>query len=110
MTVKEKLISLRAKCLREDNWSDADDEPTDGDLIDFLEEGSVNYERKVSGSRWWDNIEKVSEVEGTYFRYLSARTTGDMSAWEAGWQFDWSTLEEVEPYTETITVTKYRPK
>jgi hypothetical protein len=33
-----------------------------------------------------------------------------MGIWETGWEFDWHSLVEVEPYQEVITVTKYRTK
>lgn len=110
MSIKEKLISTYKEYCKDSSWINPTEEPSDGELIDFLSELDTVYEKKVSSSRWWNNIEKVSEFEGTYFSYMWAETTGDMGIWEAGWEFDWSSLREVEPYTDTVIVTKYRYK
>jgi hypothetical protein len=109
MTVKEKLKSIWTQYYKDNKWYDGE-EPTDGDLLDFLNEGNIVQNKKLSGSRWWNNMNRVSEVEGVYFSYDWAETTGDMGIWEAGWEFNWSSLREVEPYDEVITVTKYRYK
>jgi|ERR1700749_2239198 len=110
MTAKEKLKSLYIEYFKDEKWLNPND-ITDSELVDFLNESNTVSQVVTSGSRWWDNIEKVADVEGLgYFKYEWAKTTGDMTAREAGWEFDWNSLAEVEPYTETVTITRYRLK
>ena|SRR6478735_12495823 len=110
MNSKEKLKSIYKEHYKDNEWFDSTEGPTDADLLDFLNDGNCLRDDKVSSSRWWNNMRRIVEIEGTYFQYIWAETTGDMGIWDTGWEFDWSTLQEVEPYTETITVTKYRSK
>lgn len=108
--IKEELKSLYTEYHKDNEWFYVNEEPSDGDLLDFLNDGNLKKDDKHSGSRWWNNMERIVEIEGRYFRYHWAETTGDMSIWDSGWEFDWNTLVEVEPYQETIIVTKYRTK
>jgi hypothetical protein len=108
--IKDRLIAAYKEAYKNESWFDPNEEFTDGELIDILTEADTVFSKKVSGSRWWDNTQEVVRIGDKYFEYMGATTTGDMSAWEAGWEFDWSTVVEVEPYQETITITKYRRK
>lgn len=110
MSVKEKLKILYKEHYKDNEWLDSNEEPSDGDLLDFLNEGNIKRDDKTSGSRWWNNLRRITEIDGRYFQYEWAETTGDMGIWDAGWEFDWGSLVEVEPYTEVITITKYRRK
>lgn len=82
----------------------------DGDYLMLLDdEGECLSEEMVGSSRWWDDIYRVIQIGGKLIGYASAATTGDDSAYDKGWEFDKSSIEEVEEYEETITVKKYRP-
>lgn len=74
----------------------------------LLWEGENTVELSRESYRWWDEIETVSKYGDKYFRYYGASANRDESIYELGWEFDWDSVEEVEPYEETITVTKYR--
>jgi hypothetical protein len=107
MTAEEKLKDIFIEKYKNEKWFHIG-KIDQWSLLELLEDAEVMQEKYISGSRWWDNIEKIVRIEDTFFRYEWARTTGDMGAQEAGWEFDWDTLDEVIPYTETITVTKYK--
>lgn len=60
--------------------------------------------------RWWDEFDTVCKLDDMYIRHNDAKANRDMSVIELGWEFDMKSIVEVEPYTETIVVTKWREK
>jgi hypothetical protein len=77
---------------------------TDDDmLIETVIEGKTVFERLEQSHRWWDEWFKVVNVGEKDFGFIWARTTGDMSAREAGWEFDSDSIVEVKPVIKTVT-------
>ena len=81
----------------------------DDDLIETLEEAKLLWEGDEDEHRWWTCFTRVVEVDGMYIAYGWAKTTGDMSAKERGWEFDPSFIHEVKPVEETVTIITYKP-
>ena len=95
--IKQHLIAVAAK----NNW------PTDNDtLIEILTEANEVYVKKVSDSRWWYTEFIVAEVDGMLIGYEYAKANRDESVRDLGWEFDESTICEVEAVQETVTVYK----
>lgn len=67
------------------------------------------WEGERDSYRWWDELFVVVEINGMKIGFVDARTTGDDSPYDKGWEFDPSTICEVEERTETIIKTTYTP-
>ncbi len=78
----------------------------DEDIEEFLS----NWGREIDrdSRRWWDELTVVGNFHNKYFQWNSAIANGDEPPSMLGWEFDRSAVYEVEPYTETITVTRYK--
>lgn len=95
--IKHHLIAVATK----NNW------PTDDEtLLEILFEANEVYTKKVSNSRWWYTEFVVADVEGVLIGYEYARANRDEHVRDLGWEFDESTICEVEAVQETITVYK----
>lgn len=105
MTAKEFVLDYALN--HSDNKNDKG-EPYFADLEEFFRECGYEYDwsEVTSSSRWWDNLFVVSEINGRLIGYDWARTTGDMSIWDIGWEFDEDSICFVEPYE--VTKIKYR--
>ena len=75
----------------------------DDELEETIRDYDTIYEEKIESYRWWDICRYVIKVGGIYIGYIYAKTTGDMSPYEAGFEFDLSTVCEMLPVTKTIT-------
>jgi hypothetical protein len=83
----------------------------DSDLIATITDSyEIWDDPNVDSHRWWDNFFRVVDVNGMKIGFLWASTTGDDSAKDKGWEFDPSTICEVEEKTETRVITTYVPK
>lgn len=58
--------------------------------------------------RWWDEVTKIAQYGDKYFQYIWAEANRDEHVKDLGWDFDWNSVVEVEPYEETVVVTKWR--
>lgn len=82
----------------------------DGDILEILQEcGHELHEEIVDEHRWWDEIFKVTEIDGMLIGYYDAKSTGDLTAHESGWEFDPDLCHEVERHEETKVVVSYKP-
>ena len=57
--------------------------------------------------RWWIEFTEVVELEGRYFGFANASTTGDMGLFDVGWEFDPDTIGEYAP--ESVETIIYKP-
>jgi hypothetical protein len=76
----------------------------DADLLETLCEENIVSEVHDGDQRWWSNYTRVVQIDDKFIEYFWAKTTGDMTAREAGWEFDWSSVREVHPKQKIITV------
>ena len=76
-------------------------------LREVLTEGKEVYSEVTNSRRHWDDLWKVVEIDGRYFGYEYAHTTGDMSIHEKGWEFDDSSVMEVFKKTKVVEITTY---
>jgi len=91
------------------NWANIDvSEENAQELLLYEAEKEVKLSRH--SHRWWDEVETVGKYGDKYFLFYKAHANRDESVEDLGWEFDWGSVEEVEPYEETITVIKYRTK
>jgi hypothetical protein len=82
---------------------------TDENIMDFLLYSAKEVYCEVTDSRrWWDEVFRVVDVDGTKIGFDWANTTGDDSARDKGWEFDPESVCFVEE--ETVTKTIYKPK
>ena len=83
----------------------------DGDLWEVLTECSKKvYEEKIDSRRWWDDYFTVVELDGMLIGFDTAKTTGDDSPWDKGWEWDLGTVCEVLRTEKIVTVIEYAPK
>ena len=80
---------------------------TNEQLYGFLCNRAI-YEENAGASRWWDNWFYVTNIDGLLIGFMAARSTGDATIYELGWQFNVDSIIEVEPY-EKITI-EYRER
>ena len=99
--IKEHLINA---CKKE-----GIDSPDDSELWEALTEcGKEIHEESLGNSRWWENTFVVVELDGMLIGYYGAKTTGDDSPWDKGWEWDLDTVCEVEKTVEIVEVVKYK--
>ena len=97
--IREHLIKVAEK----NNWSTEEET-----LIEILLEGSKTvWEGNEDEHRWWEEYDRVVEIEGMFIKFRDAKTTGDDSPYEKGWELDSSTIREVKPVKKNIEVTEY---
>ena len=75
----------------------------DNELLEILRGFDVLHKELCDEHRHWNEYEYIIKIDDTYLRYIYAETTGDMSAWEAGYEFDPSSICEMEAITKTVT-------
>lgn len=80
------------------------------ELLEWLGESRYDavYEEMCNEHRWWDDYFFVVKIGDKFIGYQWARATGDMTAYDLGWEFDFNTLCECEEKQKTITY--YEPK
>lgn len=71
-------------------------EPTDANLEEILLYGDNVFEQHEGEHRWWIDVFRVVDIDGTLIGCTSAKTTGDSGLRDIGWIFDWNSLCEVE--------------
>lgn len=98
--IKNHLIEVAKK----NGWKTDDDM-----LIDMVIEGNSVWSGDEQERRWWTDFFNVVDIDGMFIGFWDAKTTGDDSAWDKGWEFDPSTIIEVKPVTKTVTITEYVP-
>jgi hypothetical protein len=74
----------------------------------FLDDRPQIYKENMGSHRWWDDWFYVVKIDDLLIGYLGARANRDESITEIGWEFDLSSICEVEPVEVTTVV--YRPK
>ena len=99
--VRQHLIAYNQK----NNWSLENDS-----LIETITEAHVIYEEKLSKGRWWNNIFRVTQIDGMFIGYEYAQANRDESIRDLGWDFDERTICQVWPVEKIVTVyTKVNP-
>ena len=72
--------------------------PTDNDsLIETINEANSIWTGNRENHRWWDEIDKVVEIDGMLIKFVWAEANRDESIFELGWDFDESSIHEVRP-------------
>jgi hypothetical protein len=79
----------------------------DDNLIETIQEADVVWSGNDSKRRWWTDCFTVVDIEGMLIGFDDAKTTGDDSPCEKGWEFDPDSICEVE--AREITTTVYYP-
>jgi hypothetical protein len=82
----------------------------DETLIETLTDSKRVWEGNEDSHRHWIEIDRVVQIEDRYFMYGWAKGAGDQGIYDAGWEFDPSTIREVVPVTKTVEVTEYVAK
>jgi hypothetical protein len=80
----------------------------EADIIETIREEKTVWKSGADKHRWWNIYTYVVEINGMFIGYSDAETTGDMSASEAGYEFDPSCIREYEAKEKTVVV--YAPK
>jgi hypothetical protein len=101
--MSEALKFLKAYV--EDEGFDADD---DSILLEFLEEdGPIVHHEDYDERRWWTETFNVTEINGRLIGWYGAKTTGDASAEERGWEFEPTEVHFVERRTKTVVIEEF---
>jgi len=75
----------------------------DNELLEVLYNFKILYKDSGDEHRHWVEHQYVVKVKDTYIGYCNAETTGDMSPWEVGYEFDPDSVCEMEPVQKTVT-------
>lgn len=107
MKIKEVILNE----LNKESWFK--DQPLTLDQLedsfdDYFEPYEYLREIDRDSHRWWDEAILVKKIGDKYFMYTWAFANRDEHVYDLGFDFDINSIIEVEPYEETITVTKYR--
>ena len=98
--MNEKIRSHVAKYNTEKGW-----EATDESIVETIIEGKHVWSGHESSRRWWTDCFTVVEIDGMLIGFDDAKTTGDDSPRDKGWEFDPSSICEVR--TKEVTTTVY---
>ncbi len=101
--MNERIKSHLTKYATSHGWGTGDAE-----LVEILMESPVLAKQDEDEHRWWVEYTCFVEIDRMIIGFTRARSTGDMNAREAGWEFDPDSIFEAEKYTETVT--KFRMK
>ena len=74
------------------------------ELFETIRNFPVLRKEITSQHRWWNEYRYVIKIEDTYVGYIYAETTGDMSASEAGYDFEPDSICEMEQIEKTVTM------
>jgi len=74
----------------------------------LIECGKDEFEVSRDSHRWWDEVTRIAQFGDKYFQYTWAKANRDESVQDLGWEFEWDSVSEVEPYEETVVVKKWR--
>jgi hypothetical protein len=102
--INEKVRAHVAAYCEKEGWDTSDE-----DVIEAIREGDEIWSGDESSRRWWNDCFTVVDVDGMLIGFGDATTTGDDSPADKGWEFDPSSICEVEAKTETKTTTTYIP-
>lgn len=80
------------------------EQTTDDDIVEAITDSAEVWIGDADRHRWWDNHFKVVNVDGMLIGFDWATTTGDDSASDKGWEFDPSSICEVEEKQVTTTI------
>jgi len=80
---------------------------TEESIIKTIYEAKRIWVGERSDRRWWTDCSAVVDVNGMLIGFDDAETTGDDSPRDKGWEFDPSSICEVE--AEEVTTTIYKP-
>ena len=81
-------------------------EPDRSNLKEALVGAKEVWEGDEDEHRWCIFTSRVVEVDGMLIMYNWGKCTGDNSLEDAGFEWDWDSVFEVEPHE--VTVTHYR--
>lgn len=80
---------------------------SDKDIIESIRYGKHVWTGDESERRWWTDCFTVVEVDGMLIGFADAKTTGDDSPRDVGWEFDPETICEV--VAKEVVTTVYEP-
>lgn len=105
--VREKLVNYVVNDKRLSKYYDKT--ITDVALVhDVLLEADIVWEGNQDKHRWYNSFNCVVKIGDNYFMFDYADNTGDMGLDEIGWEFDLTSVCEVEPIEKTIVVKEYQ--
>lgn len=112
MTINQKVSEAWIEKLQnEGNLVYVDNTPiSDEQVLEILKSGTEVHSEHENSCRWWEEWSYVVKIGDRYFSYAYAEANRDESVRELGYDWDIDSVEEVEPYVETVVVTKYRRK
>ena len=73
-------------------------------LLEELTEGNLVEETLIAEQDWWNIYRYVIKVGEHYIGYFDAKTTGDDSVRDMGYEIDEDTICEMIPVQKTVTV------
>lgn len=78
----------------------------DESIIETIRESDSVWSGDEDEQRWWVTYFTVIQVNGMFIGFENAKTTGDDSPYDKGWEFDAKSICEV--VAEQITTTIYK--
>lgn len=88
-------------------YDDRANEFDEDTLIEFLIDSGEVYRSASDDHRLISYYDKVVSIGHKYFSFVWATAHGDASIYDQGFEFDWSTVFEVEP--KEVKIIKYVP-
>lgn len=81
---------------------------TDGDILEILRGENNLHREEVDRRRWWNVYQYTVEIDGMLIGYDYAEANRDESVYDLGYEFDPSTVCEMEKKEKTVII--YVPK
>jgi thymidylate synthase len=81
----------------------------DKSLIETLTEGKRVWDGDDDEHRHWIEFTRVVQIEDRFFSFGWAKGAGDQGIYDAGWEFDPDTIQEVVQVKKVVEVTEYVP-
>ena len=76
------------------------------ELVESIVESKCIWKSKYDEHRHWSTFTKVVKFEGKFIGFEWATTSDDMAIWDKGFEFDVSSITEMQPKEITTVVYK----
>lgn len=99
----EKTLEFLRQICREEGYPE-----NNPNMLEVLrEEGQTISSETTGESRWWSDLTVTRFIRGKFIQFQWAKANRDESLHDIGWEFDWSSVIEVESYPKTVIA--FRP-
>lgn len=101
--MNDKIRNHVTEYCKANNWTHWTHDDDNG-LIETIREAKEVWSGNEDEHRHWIEYDKVVEIDGMFIQFVDAKGAGDQGVYDAGWEFDSSTIHEVRPKKVETTI------